>query len=99
MIVYACYNSDIILTSGKITKKEVLHDLLHNLYILLLEDKKEELGKISYADMYLKGIGKFKGLLNMQKDEKNREIKILSRKVYTLDDKIYVGQDYIFVLY
>ena len=39
MITCTCYNSDEILTSGKTIKKEVLYDLLCNLYMLLLEDK------------------------------------------------------------
>ena len=81
MIAYACYDSDNILTSGKTMKKEVLCDMIFDLYMPPPGEKndiKEE--KMSHVDMCLNGIGKFKGLWNMEEDEKNGEMLILSKK-------------------
>ena len=94
MIAYACYDSDYILTSGKTMKKEVLCDTLLELYMPSpgdTDDVEEE--AMSHVDMCLKGLGKFKGLWNMEEDEKSGESLILSKKIHTLDDEMYVGPD------
>ena len=78
MIAYACYNSDYILTSGKTMKNEVLCDTIFDLYMPSpreTEDVEEE--AMSHVDMCLNGLGKFKGLWNMDEDEKSGESLIL----------------------
>ena len=94
MIAYACYDSDYILTSGKTMKKEVLCDMMFDLYMPSPgEPKHVEEETMSHVDMCLNGVGKFKGLWNMDEDEKSGDSLILSKKIHTLDDEMYVGPD------
>ena len=68
--------------------------MLFDLYMPPPEGKKDiESEKMSHVDMCLNGVGKFKGLWNMEEDEKNGDMMILSKKIHTLDDEMYVGQD------
>ena len=94
MIACACYDSDYILTSGKTMKKEVLCNTLLDLHMPSPGDT-DDVGEeaMSHVDMCLKGLGEFKGLWNMDEDEKSGESLILSKKMHTLDDKMHVGPD------
>ena len=72
-------------------KKEVLCNLLYDLYMPLSEDKEEiESRKMSHVDMFFNGVGKFKGLWNMEENKKYGEM-LNFKKIHILDDEMYVG--------
>ena len=59
-------------------KKTIFIDLILDIHMPPPEDK--ALNYISYMDMFLNGEGKFKGLQNIDKDEWNGNMLILSKK-------------------
>lgn len=63
------------------------------MYMPAPNNKKKKTDQMSYVDMFLGGVGKFAGLWNIEEDEKNGDMLILSKKLHTLESEMYVGDD------